>query len=105
MNHCYFCKTELLGNNISKEHILPNAIGGRLTSNQLMCRDCNSKYGDSIDAEFCNQFLSLSSMLQIKKQRGEIVTLKNLSTKSGEKYNIVDGYKPVLAHPTVELNN
>lgn len=103
MKKCYMCDTDLIGSNSSKEHILPNAIGGRKTSNDLLCRKCNSNFGEGIDAEFAQQFLSLTSLLGVKKQRGDTVTLKNIKTQSGENYNLVDGRTPTLPHPLVQV--
>jgi hypothetical protein len=103
MPKCYLCPNDLTGENVSKEHILPNAIGGRLQSDKLLCRNCNSRFGEGIDGVLAKQLLPFSSMLQIKKQRGEAVDLKNLASKSGEKYNLVDGQKPELMNPKVDF--
>lgn len=39
----------------SEEHIIPNAIGGKLKSKELICKKCNSKLGHSMDKELAEQ--------------------------------------------------
>jgi hypothetical protein len=46
-NNCIFCKKPL---NDSDEHIIPECLNGKLHSRTLICKDCNNKYGVSIDA-------------------------------------------------------
>src|SRR5689334_22818848 len=54
---CYRCNATLTDDNSSLEHILPNALGGRLKSRALLCKPCNSKCGDTIDAAVINQLM------------------------------------------------
>lgn len=49
LTNCYFCGA-LLGNPPSKEHLLPAGIGGRQTSNHLLCGPCNNGVASRIDA-------------------------------------------------------
>ena len=37
-NYCYICGKELTKLNESEEHIIPNAIGGKLKSKKLICK-------------------------------------------------------------------
>ena len=46
-NRCILCLKEAP---LSKEHIIPEAFGGILTCS-LLCRDCNSNLGSSVEAE------------------------------------------------------
>ena len=46
-NRCILCLKE---SPLSKEHIIPEAFGGILTCS-LLCRDCNSNLGSSVEAE------------------------------------------------------
>jgi len=89
--------------NSSDEHIIPNGIGGRLKSKKLLCQTCNSNFGSDCDIELVNQFLFLTSHLQVKKHRGDVSPIKGGKTKDGEVYNIVDGSKPVLTKPVYKV--
>ena len=42
MPNCYKCTDEINDENVSTEHIIPNAVGGRLKSKELLCNICNS---------------------------------------------------------------
>ena len=64
---CYACGKEITPSNRSDEHIIPNAIGGRLKSKSLLCKQCNSDFGDSIDSELSRQLNHIGNMLNIKK--------------------------------------
>lgn len=64
-NKCYLCRCNLEKENISDEHIIPQVLGGCLISNKLLCRDCNSKLGKTIDAKFVKTFEPLICTLDI----------------------------------------
>ena len=49
MSKCYVCGVELTEDNKTEEHII-NAIGGVLKSKNLICKQCNSDFGDEIDS-------------------------------------------------------
>ena len=50
MIKCYLCGTEITEENKTVEHIVLNSIGGRLKSSKLICKNCNSKFGNTFDA-------------------------------------------------------
>ena len=52
MSHfkCYLCHKDLDKENSSKEHIIPNALGGKLTA-RILCHDSNNKMGRNYDAQ------------------------------------------------------
>lgn len=62
---CYLCRSNLVGENISDEHIIPKSLGGSLISNKLLCRNCNSELGKTIDAKFVKTFEPLICTLNI----------------------------------------
>ena len=70
-NSCYICKTILLEDNISVEHILPNALGGRLKSKNLLCKECNSKTGQLFDYTLAEIAVPFIHKFNIKKERGD----------------------------------
>lgn len=80
---CYLCNTKLTDDNSSPEHILPNALGGRLKSRTLLCKSCNSDCGDTIDAALINQLMPLANALNIERERGDVPPVR-VTLASGE---------------------
>jgi hypothetical protein len=64
---------------LTQEHIIPQAIGGRLKG-KIYCKDCNSTYGQALDDEISNQFGWVGTLLNIKRERGKTqpYTVKDL---------------------------
>ena len=61
-NKCYLCGRFMSSKDSNSdcvchdEHIIPNAIGGRLTSSKILCKECGSNYGDKEDQAFIKLF-------------------------------------------------
>ena len=49
--YCWICETLLTDDNRSREHIIPEALGGRRTINNFLCRRCNNTTGSKWDAD------------------------------------------------------
>ncbi|MEH2358144.1 HNH endonuclease, partial [Nostoc sp.] len=49
-----------------KEHIIQNALIGRLKPNNILCKVCGNKLNDTIDRNFVNIFASITEILQKK---------------------------------------
>lgn len=45
---CIFCKTEIVENSFSREHIVPKFLGGEKVILNI-CKDCNSKFGSDFE--------------------------------------------------------
>lgn len=88
MNTCYMCPVELTEENSSKEHIILNAMGGRLKPKDLLCKTCNSKIGHDADSELAKQFEFLSAYLQVKRDSGSIPIIRGGKTKDGTEINL-----------------
>jgi hypothetical protein len=101
---CYYCDDTLTNENESIEHIIPNAIGGRLKSKKLLCKKCNSLLGEKYDSELCHSLSTVAGFLDIEREKGENPTIKNVRSKSGEKYNLIKGRHPEMASPVVNLD-
>lgn len=69
MMKCYLCNIELNENNKSIEHIIPQSIGGKLKSKDILCKDCNSKFGSNIDKKFVDNFEFISVIVNPKTDR------------------------------------
>ena len=66
---CALCKTLLTGDNVSKEHIFPKAIGGRRTVKRFICTSCNNSTGQDWDSELTRHLKPLCTMLAVKRKR------------------------------------
>lgn len=49
---CAFCDKSLSGKNRTKEHVIPNALGGRKKTVEFICNTCNNKLGEKWDANW-----------------------------------------------------
>lgn len=63
---CFSC---LEMRSLTEEHIIPQAIGGRLKA-KLYCKECNDKFGEVLDKEISETFGHVGTMLQIQRERG-----------------------------------
>lgn len=72
MTNCYLCNTPLTDKNKSLEHIIPNALGGRLKA-YILCKTCNSKMGETIDNKLVECFKFLNIQLDIKRDRNNTI--------------------------------
>ena len=81
---CYNCDTEINDENCSIEHIILNACGGRLKSKGLLCKNCNSIFGQTIDSAFISHFQFLIDYLLIEKERGTPRPIKFSSNRGEE---------------------
>jgi len=69
MSTCVLCDDPITPENDSKEHIIPNAIGGRKKVTGFICKGCNNTTGDQWEAELAKQLNPLSLLLSIKRER------------------------------------
>ncbi len=84
---CIVCETPFTRGNDSREHVLPNAIGGRLKITGFICRNCNSNAGQTWDAELAAQLQPLSLLFSITRERGEPPGM-DVNTTAGEKLHM-----------------
>ena len=68
---CALCGASLMEENASREHVFPNAIGGRKKVRSFLCAACNSKTGHEWDNELVGQLRPLCTMLNVRRERGE----------------------------------
>ena len=69
MKKCVICDNLLDDSNKSKEHIIPNAIGGVLEDDEIYCKKCNEKFGTNLDINFTKIFAPFVAKLSIHKDR------------------------------------
>lgn len=81
---CFVCGVALVGSAVPVEHIIPNALGGRLRSRAVLCGKHNGELSP-LDAALANSLRALCNMIGFDRDRGTppptVVTFR-----SGEKY-------------------
>lgn len=82
---CALCLKPIDEANDSREHIVPNAIGGRLKVSGILCSSCNSKSGQFWDNELAAQLNPFALLVSIVRDRGESPS-QVLTTVSGKKF-------------------
>ncbi|WP_124221421.1 HNH endonuclease [Aquisalibacillus elongatus] len=99
---CYVCNNDLTKENETEEHIILNAIGGKLKSKKLVCKDCNSKFGFEIDNILAEQLNPIANLLDVKRDRGQPRSIKG--TYQNKEILIEPGGKMKLARPYFDLD-
>lgn len=82
---CLLCERSISIETDSREHIIPNSIGGRKKVSGFLYVDCNSKSGDEWESELARQMNPLSLFFRIKRERGNVPSQK-LQTISGSEW-------------------
>jgi len=96
---CVRCGNPITEANDSREHVIPNAIGGRLKTRGFICVDCNNEAGQTWDAALTGQLNSLSLFFGIARERG-VSPAELIETTAGEKLLAQFGGGFLLAKPT-----
>lgn len=68
---CALCPDTLSAKNKTKEHIIPNAIGGRKKTTGFICNNCNNKLGGDWDSDLAKQLNWFCLAVGINRERGE----------------------------------
>ena len=84
---CAICDKPITKENDSKEHVLPNAIGGRKKITGFICKDCNNESGEDWESELARQLNPLSLFFGIKRDRGT-PPAQEFTTTGGESYKL-----------------
>lgn len=106
--NCALCDIVITNDNDTKEHIIPNAVGGRKKIKGFICRACNSSSGDSWDKELAKQLNPLSLFFGIKRERGNAPS-ELFETTAGDRLTLnIDGRmaieKPIYSEVFSEDN-
>ena len=83
MSNCALCDIEITLENDSREHIVPQSIGGRRWVRAFLCKSCNSKAGETWDAVTAEQLNFLCLLFAIQRQDGT-VPAGEFETESGQ---------------------
>ena len=99
---CFLCGRRLTKDTSDKEHVFPNAIGGRKTVTGFICKSCNNETGKAWDAELASQLNPLSLLLGINRQRGPVPS-QVFPTSSGGEVQLDSDRRMRIAKPSYEL--
>lgn len=69
MKNCYTCGSSDAS---SKEHVIPNALGGRWKARGLLCRECNQLLGRTIDATLSQELGVWMNLSSLSRERGGV---------------------------------
>jgi len=81
---CALCPNKLTGEHKSGEHVIANAIGGRLIIENFICKTCNDRTGHAWDAPLAAQLNGLSMLCDIVRDRGSLQPHKIITTEGEE---------------------
>lgn len=72
-NTCYLCACVFDGVKTRQhgEHIIQNAIGGALISDEILCETCGGKLGRTVDTNFSTALAPLTVLLDLSRDRGD----------------------------------
>ena len=106
MKRCALCDSEITEDNDSKEHLIPNAIGGRKKIKGFICNGCNNTSGNDWDSELAKQLNIMSLFLGIRRERGEVPS-QNFETTGKDKIKLnADGSmtldRPIFSEKTLD---
>ena len=98
---CALCQTLLTRENNTREHVIPNALGGRKKVRNFICKRCNDKTGEKWDSEITAQLQPLCTMLDIVRERGDNQSL-SVETVSGRKLTLNPDGSLTIAKPNFD---
>lgn len=84
ISRCLLCDKVISSEIDSREHLIPNSIGGLKKVSGFLCVDCNSKSGDNWDSELARQMNPLSLFFRINRERGNAPSQKFQTTSGSE---------------------
>ena len=71
-NECSLCDVKITEKNDTKEHVIPNAIGGRKKISGFICKQCNNQSGDDWESDLAKQLNPLGLFFGISRDRGSV---------------------------------
>ncbi|NMO09495.1 HNH endonuclease [Methanobacterium subterraneum] len=101
MVNCWFCGTEITTENESVEHIIPNAVHGRLKSKNLLCLNCNNQLSN-LDSILDKSLKPITALIDEKKDRkGKSPRLVMKEPKTGKKFILGSAFRFESFNPDI----
>lgn len=92
---CIFCPNELNG---SDEHIIPQSVNGQLHSKEIICSECNNKFGVNVDPIIKETLTFILHVLKIGNKKKLVV-----QDEAGTSY-LVDNVTGKIKHIKPEIS-
>ena len=101
LRKCALCSSPIHSHNDTKEHVIPNAIGGRKKITGFICKTCNDTAGRQWDFDLSDQLNQLSLFFDITRDRGAVPS-EIIETTGGEKVQLNACGAMTIAKPRYE---
>jgi hypothetical protein len=85
---CFLCGDVIPESDRNREHIVPNAIGGRLQSEGILCNRDNKALGRAVDVPFAKIFEPFSARLGLKTDRDIKTFVEGYHPESKQKVRV-----------------
>ena len=95
---CLICRSPLDADTDSVEHIIPNALGGRISCKNATCGSCNNNECNAIELPLIKSLSGIALLLDLPRDRGSAPPKTLSDEKSGKEYNLLPGQSPKIAH-------
>ena len=90
---CILCK-EHIPEKTKPEHVLLNALGGRLTARKVICPDCNNEMGGGPDSDLANSTIFIRNICGLRAGDGDDPPQIRSLESDGERFDLKPGMKP-----------
>lgn len=100
MTKCTLCHEKITTKNHSREHVIPQSIGGRLKVSGFICKRCNEQAGAEWDRPLFDQYQWFSVTLDIKRESGKSPGPIKVNTVDGRTFKLSSDGTMVPAIPT-----
>ncbi|MGE0174041.1 MAG: HNH endonuclease [Oligoflexales bacterium] len=102
---CVFCRNEFDQESNTPEHILLNALGGRLTSRKVDCADCNNRFGAGIDNSMANSVAEFRCIGGLRSGDRKLPPpIMDIKLKNGQCIDLLPGMIPRDRNVVFERN-
>jgi hypothetical protein len=104
-HRCILCQEKIIPEKTKPEHVLLNALGGRMTVRNVICPGCNHEMGIGPDDDLAKTTEFLRNICQLRAGDGdEAPQIRGLET-DGQRFDLVAGMKPRIRAPRpLDLN-
>jgi hypothetical protein len=91
--NCLFC-SECLDERTKSQHIIPESVGGSLSTKSVTCSACNKAFGDGIDKVFAEKYQWLLVQLPQALYQGFVPPRLPAKTADGNEIWVLPGGRP-----------
>lgn len=92
---CILCKASI-PSKTKPEHVLLNALGGRLTAREIICPDCNHRMGIGPDNDLANSTTFLRNICGLKAGDGDVPPQIRGLEAEGNRIDLKPGMQPQM---------